>query len=151
MEGFPTVLGSLRRWKKSNQSIPSSRGILYFLFSKSHEGFLFVNTVVTHCVFFSQAPRLPKAGETIHGHKFFIGFGGKGANQCVQAARLGVKTAMVCKVWHFNQSLQLCWILGLLYDLSFKKETLFLVQPLACPHLTPCRQSAISYQSPPTL
>ncbi|XP_028250472.1 ribokinase [Parambassis ranga] len=46
----------------------------------------------------SQAPRLPKAGETIHGHKFFIGFGGKGANQCIQAARLGVKTAMVCKV-----------------------------------------------------
>ncbi|KAG7466059.1 hypothetical protein MATL_G00160830 [Megalops atlanticus] len=46
----------------------------------------------------SQAPRLPKAGETIHGHKFFIGFGGKGANQCVQAARLGAKTAMLCKV-----------------------------------------------------
>ncbi|XP_061600391.1 ribokinase [Cololabis saira] len=46
----------------------------------------------------SQAPRLPKAGETIHGHNFFIGFGGKGANQCVQASRLGVKTAMICKV-----------------------------------------------------
>uniref|UniRef100_A0A3B1IU58 Ribokinase n=1 Tax=Astyanax mexicanus TaxID=7994 RepID=A0A3B1IU58_ASTMX len=46
----------------------------------------------------SQAPRLPKAGETIHGQKFFIGFGGKGANQCVQAARLGAKTAMVGKV-----------------------------------------------------
>lgn len=46
----------------------------------------------------SQAPRLPKAGETIHGHKFFIGFGGKGANQCVQAARLGAEIAMVCKV-----------------------------------------------------
>ncbi|RVE56856.1 hypothetical protein OJAV_G00210300 [Oryzias javanicus] len=46
----------------------------------------------------SQAPRLPKAGETIHGHKFFIGFGGKGANQCIQAARLGVQTAMICKV-----------------------------------------------------
>ncbi|KAM9355918.1 ribokinase isoform 2-T2 [Pholidichthys leucotaenia] len=46
----------------------------------------------------SQAPRLPKAGETIHGHKFFIGFGGKGANQCIQAARLGVRTIMVCKV-----------------------------------------------------
>ncbi|XP_076025651.1 ribokinase [Genypterus blacodes] len=46
----------------------------------------------------SQTPRLPKAGETIHGHKFFIGFGGKGANQCIQAARLGAKTAMVCKV-----------------------------------------------------
>uniref|UniRef100_A0A671K8V9 Ribokinase n=1 Tax=Sinocyclocheilus anshuiensis TaxID=1608454 RepID=A0A671K8V9_9TELE len=38
------------------------------------------------------------AGETIHGHRFFIGFGGKGANQCVQAARMGAKTAMVCKV-----------------------------------------------------
>ncbi|XP_031511380.1 ribokinase isoform X8 [Papio anubis] len=42
--------------------------------------------------------RLPKTGETIHGHKFFIGFGGKGANQCVQAARLGATTSMVCKV-----------------------------------------------------
>ncbi|XP_034620673.1 ribokinase isoform X2 [Trachemys scripta elegans] len=41
---------------------------------------------------------LPKAGETIHGHKFFIGFGGKGANQCIQAARLGAKTLMICKV-----------------------------------------------------
>ncbi|KAG8431938.1 hypothetical protein GDO86_019170, partial [Hymenochirus boettgeri] len=46
----------------------------------------------------SVTPRLPKAGETIHGSKFFIGFGGKGANQCVQAARLGANTAMVCKV-----------------------------------------------------
>ncbi|KAJ3613077.1 hypothetical protein NHX12_019333 [Muraenolepis orangiensis] len=46
----------------------------------------------------SQTPRLPKAGETIHGHKFFTGFGGKGANQCIQAAKLGAKTAMVAKV-----------------------------------------------------
>ncbi|XP_077476499.1 ribokinase isoform X2 [Stigmatopora argus] len=45
-----------------------------------------------------QSPRLPKEGETIHGRNFFIGFGGKGANQCVQAARLGAKTAMVAKV-----------------------------------------------------
>ncbi|XP_078068382.1 ribokinase isoform X2 [Mustelus asterias] len=43
----------------------------------------------------SYTPRLPKAGETIHGHKFLIGFGGKGANQCIQAARLGAKSAMV--------------------------------------------------------
>ncbi|KAI5618803.1 ribokinase, partial [Silurus asotus] len=50
---------------------------------------------VTYVFCYSQAPRLPKAGETIHGHKFLIGFGGKGANQCVQAARLGAKTAMV--------------------------------------------------------
>ncbi|XP_077008596.1 ribokinase isoform X1 [Tamandua tetradactyla] len=46
----------------------------------------------------SLSSRLPKPGETIHGHKFFIGFGGKGANQCIQAARLGAKTSMVCKV-----------------------------------------------------
>uniref|UniRef100_A0A8D0GMU7 Ribokinase n=1 Tax=Sphenodon punctatus TaxID=8508 RepID=A0A8D0GMU7_SPHPU len=38
------------------------------------------------------------AGETIHGHKFFTGFGGKGANQCVQAARLGARTSIICKV-----------------------------------------------------
>ncbi|XP_032912035.1 ribokinase isoform X3 [Catharus ustulatus] len=42
--------------------------------------------------------RLPKAGETILGHKFFVGFGGKGANQCVQSARLGAKTSLICKV-----------------------------------------------------
>ncbi|KAI9541009.1 hypothetical protein NQZ68_035296 [Dissostichus eleginoides] len=53
---------------------------------------------ITSAANINQAPRLPKAGETIHGHKFFIGFGGKGANQCIQAARLGAKTAMVCKV-----------------------------------------------------
>ncbi|CAH1263239.1 RBKS [Branchiostoma lanceolatum] len=46
----------------------------------------------------SYVPRLPKPGETIHGHKFSLGFGGKGANQCVMAARLGAATAMVAKV-----------------------------------------------------
>ncbi|XP_064623530.1 ribokinase-like [Lineus longissimus] len=46
----------------------------------------------------SYVPRLPKAGETLHGHKFAIGFGGKGANQCVVASRLGTTTAMVAKL-----------------------------------------------------
>ncbi|KAM9016423.1 ribokinase isoform 3-T4 [Guaruba guarouba] len=46
----------------------------------------------------SLTTRLPRAGETILGHKFFIGFGGKGANQCVQSARLGAKTSLICKV-----------------------------------------------------
>ncbi|XP_076605434.1 ribokinase isoform X3 [Chaetodon auriga] len=64
----------------------------------AEEGFdvMVVGSCMTDLV--SQAPRLPKAGETIHGHKFFIGFGGKGANQCIQAARLGARTAMVSKV-----------------------------------------------------
>ena len=46
----------------------------------------------------SNVPRLPKVGETLHGEKFSIGFGGKGANQCVMATRLGAKTAMIAKV-----------------------------------------------------
>uniref|UniRef100_A0A493TAQ9 Ribokinase n=1 Tax=Anas platyrhynchos platyrhynchos TaxID=8840 RepID=A0A493TAQ9_ANAPP len=46
----------------------------------------------------SLTTRLPKAGETVLGQKFFIGFGGKGANQCVQSARLGAKTSLICKV-----------------------------------------------------
>ena len=41
--------------------------------------------------------RLPKAGETLQGNKFSMGFGGKGANQCIMAARLGCDTAMVAK------------------------------------------------------
>ena len=46
----------------------------------------------------SYAPRLPKPGETIHGSSFSQGFGGKGANQCVMAARLGARSAMIAKV-----------------------------------------------------
>uniref|UniRef100_A0A8C7PA35 Uncharacterized protein n=1 Tax=Oncorhynchus mykiss TaxID=8022 RepID=A0A8C7PA35_ONCMY len=59
------------------------------------------------CYFsFSQAPRFPMAGETIHGHKFFIGFRGIGANQCILAARIEAKTAMVCKSWLILQYTQ---------------------------------------------
>lgn len=51
------------------------------------------------CMIFccSYVSRLPKAGETLHGSKFSMGFGGKGANQCIMAARLGCDTAMVAK------------------------------------------------------
>lgn len=48
--------------------------------------------------FICYVPRLPKAGETLHGTSFATGFGGKGANQCVAAAKMGAKTAMVAKV-----------------------------------------------------
>ena len=47
---------------------------------------------------YSYVSRLPKPGETIHGTSFCQGFGGKGANQCVMAARLGARSAMVAKV-----------------------------------------------------
>ncbi|XP_030378763.1 ribokinase-like [Scaptodrosophila lebanonensis] len=48
--------------------------------------------------FVCYTPRLPKAGETLHGHNFQTGYGGKGANQCVAAARLGSKAALVAKL-----------------------------------------------------
>ena len=45
-----------------------------------------------------RTPRLPHAGETLSGRGFQLGFGGKGANQAVMAARLGARVAMVGKV-----------------------------------------------------
>jgi len=46
----------------------------------------------------TKVPRLPKLGETIIGTHFHIGFGGKGANQAVMAARLGGKVGIVTKL-----------------------------------------------------
>ena len=40
-------------------------------------------------------PRVPNAGETVIGDRFQMGFGGKGANQAVMAARLGARVSMV--------------------------------------------------------
>jgi len=42
--------------------------------------------------------KFPRPGETIFGSEFRMGFGGKGANQCVMAARLGAATTIVAKV-----------------------------------------------------
>ena len=42
--------------------------------------------------------RLPKIGETLFGQSFHMGFGGKGANQAVMAARLGANVTMVSKL-----------------------------------------------------
>jgi len=46
----------------------------------------------------SYVPRLPSIGETLHGTRFHMGFGGKGANQAVMAAKLGGDVAMVTKL-----------------------------------------------------
>jgi len=46
----------------------------------------------------SYVPRLPVMGETLHGTRFHIGFGGKGANQAVMAAKLGAEVTLVTKV-----------------------------------------------------
>ncbi|MEH0018439.1 MAG: ribokinase [Desulfobacter sp.] len=42
--------------------------------------------------------RMPKTGETLEAPQFDMGFGGKGANQAVAAARLGADVMMVTKV-----------------------------------------------------
>ncbi|HIC90073.1 MAG TPA: ribokinase, partial [Anaerolineae bacterium] len=46
----------------------------------------------------SKVPRLPKMGETLIGHLFHMGYGGKGANQAVMAAKLGAAVTMITKV-----------------------------------------------------
>jgi ribokinase len=46
----------------------------------------------------STVPRLPKLGETLVGRSFHLGYGGKGANQAVMAAKLGAQVTMVNKV-----------------------------------------------------
>ncbi|CAB3244333.1 unnamed protein product [Arctia plantaginis] len=48
--------------------------------------------------FTTYAPRLPLPGETLIGTKFTTSYGGKGANQCVAAAKLGGETSMICRL-----------------------------------------------------
>ena len=42
--------------------------------------------------------RFPKVGETMHGLRFATGYGGKGANQAVMAARMGGAVSFVGSV-----------------------------------------------------
>lgn len=46
----------------------------------------------------SYVDRMPALGETLHGKRFQIGFGGKGANQAVMAAKLGADVTMITKL-----------------------------------------------------
>jgi len=46
----------------------------------------------------TRVPHLPRLGETIIGHSFHMGHGGKGANQAVMAAKLGAQVTMVTKL-----------------------------------------------------
>jgi ribokinase len=45
-----------------------------------------------------RAARLPTPGETVIGHEFDSGPGGKGSNQAVQARRLGCETELVARI-----------------------------------------------------
>jgi ribokinase len=46
----------------------------------------------------SRVTRLPVMGETLAGHSFTLGYGGKGGNQAVTAARLGASVALVTRI-----------------------------------------------------
>jgi ribokinase len=46
----------------------------------------------------TRAVKLPQAGETATGTSYATGFGGKGANQAVMAARLGARVSMVARL-----------------------------------------------------
>ena len=51
-----------------------------------------------HMDFYIKLPKLPQAGETVIGSGFTMLPGGKGANQAVASAKLGMKTFMVSRV-----------------------------------------------------
>lgn len=42
--------------------------------------------------------RLPQPGETLHGHEYKLGLGGKGANQAVAARKLGSDVRFICRL-----------------------------------------------------
>jgi len=57
---------------------------------------VFVGSIFRDLVTVSE--RFPKRGETVFGSEYLTGFGGKGANPCVMAARLGATVSLVGKV-----------------------------------------------------
>src|SRR3989442_12053208 len=46
----------------------------------------------------SRVPHLPRLGETIVGHSFHMGYGGKGANQAVMAAKIRAHVTLVTQL-----------------------------------------------------
>ena len=64
--------------------------------SSQSEGIVVVGASVMDMI--AYVPRLPALGETLLGTDFQLGFGGKGANQAVAAAKLGGKCHMVTKL-----------------------------------------------------
>ncbi len=66
--------------------------------NKAKTDICMVGSVMTDLVV--RVPRLPEPGETIFGTDFSEGFGGKGSNQAVMAARLGARVSVVVNLGH---------------------------------------------------
>lgn len=64
--------------------------------AKERREALFVGSCMRDLVCVSE--RLPQIGETVHGSQFIAGYGGKGANPAIVAARLGANVSMVAKL-----------------------------------------------------
>jgi ribokinase len=62
----------------------------------------------------ARIPRLPRQGECLTGTDFAIGFGGKGANQAVMAARLGGRVTVITRVG--------CDLFGATYRAHYETE-----------------------------
>uniref|UniRef100_A0A914P1F3 Ribokinase n=1 Tax=Panagrolaimus davidi TaxID=227884 RepID=A0A914P1F3_9BILA len=62
----------------------------------SSKPLVIVGSIVQDCV--SYTDRFPKPGESVRGNDFKMGSGGKGANQGVQAAKLGALVTMIGRV-----------------------------------------------------
>lgn len=52
---------------------------------------------------FSYTSILPNPGQTIHGKQFSLDFGGKGANQCIAAQKLGADTVFIGCVGYYDK------------------------------------------------
>ena len=73
-----------------------SGGLVVRQLSTATADIVVVGAAVTDQI--AYVPRLPSPGETLLGSAYVAGFGGKGANQAVQAARLGSSVAFVGRV-----------------------------------------------------
>ena len=60
---------------------------------KKNPTIVVVGSTMIDMITYSQ--KIPNSGETVIGDSFSLGFGGKGANQAVMAARLGAKVHMI--------------------------------------------------------
>ncbi|MDC7232751.1 MAG: ribokinase [Spirochaetales bacterium] len=66
-----------------------------------------LGSLLYDCV--TYGPRLPRMGETIIGNKNGFFFGGKGANQAVQAARMGAEVYFIGRVGEDETGEKLIW------------------------------------------
>ena len=91
-------LGNISSDKNKAPGIPTKYCLL-LLRTDNMADYRFDVVVVGSCFIdmISYVPHFPKFYETVKGTKFQLDFGGKAANQCVMAQKLGANTVMIAK------------------------------------------------------